>query len=144
MALAPAQIGELPSRVGFGELFIAQVMDRGHGRAAVADGDDVGGGEEDIGRSPAEFAAEAQMRPQAALGDDDALDALRDGEQIGRGGLVEVEAKAMATFGSQRKERPDEVIGVILCAGAPAGCRTAGSNADDHKEHPQISQITQI
>ncbi len=71
--------------MSLGELFVAQIVDRGHGRAAIADGDDVRRGEEYVRRAAAQFPTERLMGPQPALGHDDALGISPILEQIIRG-----------------------------------------------------------
>ena len=133
MARAPAQMGQLPARMGLREVLVAQVMDGGDGRDRRADGDDMGRSEEHVRWPPAKFAAKPQVCPQPALQENDLLDAGRSGEQSAARRLIEVETQRMAFFGRLGYERADQLMGVRFRPCALGADGATGVNADDHR-----------
>jgi hypothetical protein len=112
----------------FGEVTVAQVMDRGNGRPKIADRDDMGWGEEEIRLFPVQGMRESQMCPKARKRPRCVLHTRVRGEEPGSLPAVEIEGYLVPGFAQQGEERFDEVVGVPFSARTSRRCRAAGIN----------------
>ena len=91
VARAPAQISELLAGMRFWEVVIAQVMNGGDAGAAIGVGNDVGGRKKNIWRVLVKFAGEADVGPEAALGENGRFHMRCIWEKSIRRRLIEIE-----------------------------------------------------